>query len=403
MELSLEQARRRVLEAAAALASPATETVSLTEACGRILAKDVLADRDAPPFPRAMRDGYAVYAEDVTAGATLHCTGQIRAGQAADLQLDRGCCIEIMTGAAVPPGANAVIMIEYTRRTGAAVTFERGIAAGANIALVGSDSTAGSRVLNAGSRLDYAGVSLLASVGCTQPRVFTRPRVAILSTGDELVEADETPGTVQIRNSNAHALAAQVVRAGGDPLRMPIARDDEAHLGNLIDHALQEADLLLLSGGVSMGKFDLVEAALAARGAEFYFDAVRIRPGRPVVFGRLRDRFFFGLPGNPLSTMITFELFARPMIERLCGAASGAWPQPLFKAELGFEWTGKTLPLTVFLPIALEGDLTVARVKALPYHGSADLAAMAAADGFLVIPPECAHIPLGSLVDVLLK
>ena len=403
MELSLEQARRRVLEAAATLAPPAPEGVSLADACGRILAGDVLADRDAPPFPRAMRDGYAVRAADVTPEATLPCAGMIRAGQASDLRLRRGECIEIMTGAAVPPGADAVIMVEYTRREGEAVTFARGIDAGANIAPVGSDSAAGSCMLPAGRRIDYAGVSLLASVGCTAPRVFVRPRVAILSTGDELVEAEATPSTLEIRNSTAHALAAQGIRAGGVPLRLPIARDEESHLGGLIDRALEEADLLLLSGGVSMGKFDLVEAALAARGAEFFFDAVRIRPGRPVVFGRVRNRYFFGLPGNPLSTMITFELFARPMIGSLAGADAESLPQPLFQAELGFPWKGKSLPLTVFLPIALQGILTAARVLALPYHGSADLAAMAAADGFLVIPPETAGLPQGSMVSVLLK
>lgn len=403
MELSLEQARHKVLEEAARWAPPFSEPVSLADVCGRILAEEVVAGRDAPPFPRAMRDGYAVRAAEVKPGATLDCIGLIRAGQESELQLQRGSCIEIMTGAPVPPGADAVIMVEFTRRAGDAVTFERGIEAGANIAPVGSDSATGSRVLAAGQRMDYAGVSLLAAEGCTQPRVFVRPRVAILSTGDELVEAEATPSAVQIRNSNAHALAAQVIRAGGVPLRLPIARDNEAHLGSLIDRALREADLLLLSGGVSMGKFDLVEAVLASRGAEFFFDAVRIRPGRPVVFGRVGDRAFFGLPGNPLSTMVTFELFARPMIERLGGAAHGTLPQPLFKAELGFEWTGKNLPLTVFLPIALEGGLSSARITALPYHGSADLASMAAAHGFLVIPPECTRLPQGSLADVLLK
>ena len=403
MEVSLEQARQRVLDEAARLASPSSEVAPLAEACGRILAEGVRADRNAPPFPRAMRDGYAVRAADVAPGATLPCIGLIRAGQASDLRLRQGVCIEIMTGAAVPPGADAVLMVEFTRREGDTVRFERGIEAGRNIAPIGSDNVAGSCVLPAGRRIDYAGVSLLASVGCTAPRVFARPRVAILSTGDELVEAETTPAAVQIRNSNAHALAAQVIRAGGAPLRLPIARDEETHLGSLIDRALDEADLLLLSGGVSMGKFDLVEAVLAARGAEFFFDAVRIRPGRPAVFGRVRNRYFFGLPGNPLSTMITFELFARPLIERLAGAGLESLSQPLFQAQLGFAWTGKSLPLTVFLPVALQGNLSAARVLALPYHGSADLAAMAAADGFLVIPPETASLPQDSMVSVLLK
>ncbi len=403
MEVSLEQARQRVLDEAAGLASPSSEVASLAEACGRILAEGVRADRDAPPFPRAMRDGYAVRAADVAPGATLPCIGLIRAGQASDLRLRQGACIEIMTGAAVPPGADAVLMVEFTRREGDTVRFERGIEAGRNIAPIGSDNVAGSCVLPAGRRIDYAGVSLLASVGCTAPRVFARPRVAILSTGDELVEAEATPAAVQIRNSNAYALTAQVIRAGGVPLRLPIARDEETHLGSLIDRALDEADLLLLSGGVSMGKFDLVEAVLAARGAEFFFDAVRIRPGRPAVFGRVRNRYFFGLPGNPLSTMITFELFARPMIGRLAGAGPESLPQPLFQAQLGFAWTGKSLPLTVFLPVVLQGNLSAAQVLALPYHGSADLAAMAAADGFLVIPPETASLPQGSMVSILLK
>lgn len=313
--------------------------------------------------------------------------------------------MEIMTGAIVPAGADAVAMVEHSRREGETVVLTEALAAGANIAAQGAEHKAGDELLGAGQRLDASRLALLAAVGCAEPLVYAPPRVAILATGDELAEpfAAGELGPAQIRNSNAPALAAQTARAGGLPVTLPTARDDPQELGRLIDRGLAEAEMLVLSGGVSKGKFDYVKEVLAERGAEIYFEGVRIRPGHPVVFARVRDRFVFGLPGNPLSAMLTFALFAKPAIQLLAGARAETVAQPFFAGELGFDYHGRALPLEFFLPVRWSGDLSRMRVLPVPYHGSADLAALAAADGYLVVPEGRSELPAGSIVDLLPK
>jgi len=230
-----------------------------------------------------------------------------------------GTCVQIMTGAAVPTGADAVVMIEHTQREGGAVRFERAAPPGQNIVPRGKEAAAGQTLLKPGVRLGYAELALAAQVGMTQIQCAKRPRVAILSTGDEVVPVDETPGEFQIRNSNSVSLAAQVRIAGGEPVILASAADRVEDLGEKIERGLKE-DALVLSGGVSMGKYDLVEKVLKTMGAEFYFDAVMIRPGKPAVFGMCQGKPVFGLPGNPVSTMVTFELFVAPAIDLLSGA-----------------------------------------------------------------------------------
>jgi molybdopterin molybdotransferase len=227
--------------------------------------------------------------------------------------------------------------------------------------------------------------------------------VTVLTTGDELVDVDASPGEVQIRNSNLFALAALATRAGAEVIELPSAPDEPQRLHQLLDDGLSRGEVLVVSGGVSAGKFDLVEPELIRLGASFLFDAVRIRPGRPAVFGIANGRFVFGLPGNPLGTIVTFELLVRPALDLLAGATVADVRRPFLSAELAFPYRGRPLPLTQFIPVRLTGDFAHSRVEKVPYHGSADLAALAAADGWLVVPEGCSDLPESAAVDVLLK
>src|SRR5947208_3726415 len=325
-------------------------SVSVWDALALVLAEEVKTDREYPPFDRSTRDGYAVRSKEVQAGARLECAGEIKAGDTVREALAAGTCVQIMTGAAVPPGADAVVMIEYTMRAGDLVHFERAAQAGQNIVPRGSEARAGQTILKPGMRLGFAELALAAQVGATQLQCAKRPRVAILSTGDEVVLIDETPGAFQIRNSNSVSLAAQVRLAGGEPVLLGNAADRVDDLRAKIERGLKE-DLLVLSGGVSMGKYDLVEGVLKELGANFYFDAVAIRPGKPAVFGKCGDALVFGLPGNPVSTMVTFELFVVPALDLLSGTE--ARPLPLLQAKLS-EPVDEKPGLTHFLPARVE-------------------------------------------------
>jgi molybdopterin molybdotransferase len=251
--------------------------------------------------------------------------------------------------------------------------------------------------LRAGQRLDYSAIALLASVGQARVRVYRQPVAAIVPTGDELVEAGRTPLDYQVRNSNAQALAAQVQRAGGRPRILPIARDSVEHTRGILERAL-DCDLLLVSGGVSAGKYDVVARALGALGATFYFDRVLIQPGQPLAFGSVAGKFFFGLPGNPASTMVTFELFARAALELLGGQTDVSLAMPF--ARLTREFRHRP-GLTRFLPARLSGD--GAEVTPLAWHGSGDIPALTRANAFLVADSGRAEYPAGEWIRVLMK
>jgi molybdopterin molybdotransferase len=298
-------------------------------------------------------------------------------------------------------------MVEYTAagQHPQVVEIQRTVKNGENFVPQAAEARAGQLLLDRGRKLGQAGIAIAASVGKSQVRVFRKPRVAVLSTGDELVEIDAKPGPAQIRNSNSYSLAAQVQSVGAEAVRLAIAPDESSRLRDLIEEGLG-CDLLLLTGGVSMGKYDLVEQVLGELKAEFYFTGAEIQPGRPVVFGSWAGapaphrKYFLGLPGNPVSTMVTFELFARPMIEALAGMT----PQPLIfpRARLKSEIRTKT-GLKRFLPAVLSGEFENAEVALARWHGSGDIAALARANCYVVIPPDRERIEAGEWVSLLMR
>lgn len=399
--VSFEQALNIVKEKlAAANLQPGREVVPLGEAQARILAEDVVADRDYPPFYRSTRDGFAVRAEDVAAPPVeLRSRGEIRAGEHFTGAIGAGGCVSIMTGAPLPNGADAVVMVEYTESHDEKVRIHRVVRAGENVVPQGSEARAGSCVLPRGRRLGAGELALLAAVGKSRVPVYVRPVVAILSTGDEVVPVEQQPEWFQIRNSNAVSLSAQVVDAGGIARCLGIAPDRPEVLRRMIQEGLN-ADLLLLTGGVSAGKYDFVEQALAELGAEFYFQSVALRPGKPLVFGRVGGKFFFGLPGNPVSTFVTFTLFARATIEVLGG---GDFAGPIFlRARLLQPFPQRT-GLTAFLPARLDRAAGEPVVSLVSWQGSGDLVGVAAANCFVVVHPEQTSIAAGDWVDVMAK
>jgi molybdopterin molybdotransferase len=412
--LSFEDARRVVEEHAAKVSAAGTESVELLAAAGHVLAEEIVADRDVPPFPRSTRDGYAVRSADLAKlPSTLDVIGEIKAGEKSEKipgTIGSGQTVSIMTGAPAPPGADSVVMVEYTTRHDNRVEITRGTTPGENIVPRGAEARQGSRLLGRGMRLNEAAIAVAASVGKSRLQVYARPRIVVQSTGDEIVDIGTSPGPTQIRNSNSYSLAVQVTRAGGDPVLLPIAPDEPGRLKELIKEGL-ESDLLLMTGGVSMGRYDLVEQELAELHAEFFFTGAKIQPGKPVVFGRCgtgvpareksgpKQTFFFGLPGNPVSTMVTFELFARPMIEAL----SGQLPRTLNFLHARLKSEIRVKPgLRRFLPGVLSGEFDQSEVELVGWQGSGDIAATARANCYVVIPPDRERIPPGEWVAVMM-
>jgi molybdopterin molybdotransferase len=407
--LTFEDARHLVEEHAARIQPPGTEFVDLLAAPGRVLAGPVVADRDLPPFPRSARDGYAARSSDLSnVPATLEVIGEIKAGEHPDKipsVIGKGQAVSIMTGAPVPNGADAVVMVEYTTRRGTAVEIAKSVTSGENIVPRGAEAAKDSILLDRGQRLNVAAIALAASVGKSRLQVHLRPTVAVLTTGDELVEVHATPGPTQIRNSNSYSLVVQIREAGGDPVLLPIAPDEPKALHTLIEQGLT-SDLLLITGGVSMGRYDLVEQVLSEMHAEVFFTGAKIQPGRPVVFGKCgaaREQpapYFFGLPGNPISTMVTFDLFVRPVLHALAGQS----PQQLMflYARLKSEIRVKT-GLTRFLPAILSGEFEKSTVELVPWQGSGDLASTACSNCYVVVPPDRERLAAGEWVAVMLR
>ena len=393
---SYADARQLVVDTVlAARRAPTIETVPLHEAAGRVLAEPALADRDYPPVARSLRDGFAVRTADLP--GSLARIGDARAGTAFNGAVGAGQCVEIMTGAPVPAGADAVVMVEQARREGETIHFTQRPAAGEFVNPAGAEASRGVAVIEPGVRLGFAQIALLATFGYAQVKVYRAPRVAILATGDEVVPIESTPGDAEVRNSNSYALAAQVRRAGGVPEILPVAPDELDATRTLIAQGL-EHDLLLLSGGVSAGKYDYVEPVLAGFGAEFYFDRVLMQPGQPAVFGRARDRFFFGLPGNPGSTMVTFEVFGRAALQLLEGETRADLLLPRLRLTADFKHKPG---MTRFLPARVNADAT--EVTPVKWQGSSDVPSMARANAFMVCEAAVESWKAGDQIGVLLQ
>ncbi len=384
-----ERALQTVLDVARPLPS---EQVELADALGRILAEDVLSDMDMPPFNKSAMDGYACRREDLA--NALRVIETIPAGRAPTQRVGHNECAKIMTGAPVPEGADCVIMVEYTEPSGENGIRFSGELTRDNICMRGEDIRRGDVVMQRGTRIQDRHVALLATVGCVQPVVARQPKVGILATGDELVEPHETPGPSQIRNSNAYQLQAQVARAGAIPARYGIAADSEDMLTERVRRAAADNDVILLSGGVSAGDYDLVPHVLQVEGFDLLFEKVAAKPGMPTVFGRSPECFCFGLPGNPVSTFILFENLVKPFLFKLMGHEYRPWVVPM---RLGSAVRRKKVDRASWIPVAITAD-----GKAVPveYHGSAHSNALCEADGLICVPVGTAEIAEGTFVDV---
>lgn len=400
--LEFEEARESVITTVRSLAQTGhIEEVSLLEAHGRILAEAITADRDYPALRRSLRDGFAVHSADVP--GTLRIRGEVRAGEQEKKPLETGEALEIMTGAPVPAGADAVVMVEHVVRVPAAdgnngqVRIERTAEAGQFINERGAEAGAGTVLIQPGVRIDASHMATLAMTGHPSVRVFEKPWVAVLSTGDEIVELGDELAPHQIRNSNSYMLAGCVGAAGGRPVVLPVARDNPQALRASLLEGLR-SDMLLISGGVSAGRYDLVKPTLRELGAVFHFERVRIQPGGPTAFGSLHGKPLFGLPGNPGSSLVTFQLFAQPALELLSGLADPILP--LLRAEFELPFRHK-LGLTRFLPARLNADGQ--HLRHIPWQGSSDIPALAEANVFLVAEHDRESWQLGDSIRVMRK
>lgn len=399
----VSQYARKLLDA-----PPHVERIELANSMGRVLAQSIVSDLDQPPFPRSTRDGFACRADEISNHAWLPLAGTTHAGEPPAAPLPPNTAWEIMTGAPVPPSADAVVMLEHVERDGDRIRLIAGrtISSGENIVAQGAQSRQGDELLAAGTLLGHPQIALAAACGYPELEVYARPRVAILTTGDELVRVDEVPGPGQIRNSNAPMLESLVASAGGELAMALRAADTPQALDTALTVAM-DSDLLLISGGVSAGKHDLVEPALQRFGASFHFTGVRIQPGKPLVFGELPRnhhgtvRPFFGLPGNPISSAVTFLLFAAQAIRALGGAREFGPRVGMARLSQSTERKGKP-GLTRFLPARCTLNPNgLPEVATIPWHGSGDLPAFARSNCCVVIPEDVGAIEAGALVRIL--
>jgi molybdopterin molybdotransferase len=388
----------RILGALGDLAPLPPERVPLAAALGRALAADLVADRDLPAFDAATMDGYALRAADARrAGARLPVAYEVFAGRPAPAPLPQGSCCRIYTGAPIPPGADAVEQQEVVRRAGRAAVFSRAAEAGRFVRRRGSDVPRGLVAAHAGAAVDPGLVALAAGLGRAELSVRRRPRVAILPTGDELVPVGRIPEPGQIVETNGHALAAAAREAGAEPVLLPAASDEPAALRRALE-AARGLDVLVTTGGVSVGARDLVRATLAAAGARLDFWRVALRPGKPFTFGRWGRTAVFGLPGNPASAFVTFELFVRPALRALAGL--GGSGRLRVRARLGAAQE-KPAGLAVYLRARLEegrGGLVAVPLRS---QTSGDLSSAAGLDALALLPAGRTRLPRGAPVEVL--
>jgi molybdopterin molybdotransferase len=398
--ISVRDALDRVLQGLPRLGG---EQVALTAARGRVLAAAIRAPRDVPPFRNSAMDGYAVRAADVAGAAPerpvrLRVLETVGAGTVATQPVRARTAIRIMTGAPTPEGADAVVRVEDTREAGEEVEIRAGAAAGANIRHPGEDMQAGETVLEPGRILRAADIGLIASLGVPMVRVARRARVAIISTGDELVEVGEPLGPGQIVNSNAYTLAAAVEEAGGEALCMGIVRDQPERIRAAFAEAVT-ADMVLSTGGVSVGSFDYVRRILAEIGYQERFWKVAQKPGKPLTFGLCGRAPVFGLPGNPVSSLVCFYLYVLPALRTMMGFARVHLPSA---AATLAETLRKAAGLTEFVRCSLEGPPEDYRARSTGTQSSGALRSLSLGDGLIVGPPDAEVLPAGARVRVVM-
>jgi molybdenum cofactor synthesis domain-containing protein len=372
------------------------QKVATFEALDLILAQDIVAQENQPPFPCSAKDGFAVIAQDTTNPRRL--IGEQTAGYVADLHVEIGTCARITTGAPLPSGADAVIMVEYTQEADSLVTLHHTVAPGADVRPVGQDLVIGQRVLDAGMRIGPQEIGLLASLGCMSILAHPRPRVAVLSTGNEVVEPDIQPGPGQIRDSNRYALMAAVLRAGAHPVSFGIGSDCQEELSAKIAEGLATCDALITSGGVSMGKLDLIKPILETQG-QVHFGRVNMKPGKPLTFSTVGGKPVFALPGFPVSSLVSFELFVRPALLKMRGQRLLLRPRvPVTLAETiqGDAWRPEFHRVT----LSREHGLLTARTTGSQSSGR--LLSMVGANGILVLPKQSKPFAAGETVTAIL-
>lgn len=398
--ISIDRGLELVLDAARQAhpsGSLGIEEVPLGSCRSRILAASITSDADSPRFDKSIRDGFAVRSQDVKDTPTvLEIVGEARAGFGSDVPLQSGQTVEIMTGAPMPAGADAVVMVEYTERlSDSRVRILKAAAAGTGLLKQGAEARAGDLLLAPGREIGVADIGLLASVGCARVPVAVRPRVAVLATGDELVGVDEFPGVGSIRNSNSWTLSAQVAQSGGAVVDLGLARDDQQELKAKIVEGLQ-CDVLLVSGGVSMGKYDLVEDIFRETGVEVLFDRVAMKPGKPTVFGRRERTLVFGLPGNPLSTVVSFAMFVRPALRYLLGSPDFRVPPDRARLEGAMKCDPER---TGLLPARSRSSMETVVIEPVAWKGSSDLVALSRANALIVVPQREGVLNSGDIVE----
>lgn len=367
-----------------------TEKVPLMVCLNRVLAADVISNIDMPPFDKAAMDGYAVNSHD--AALAFNIVETIAAGNIPQKPIGPGECSRIMTGAMLPQGADKVIRKEVMEEKDGSVCIQEPEKA-LNVCLRGEDVGKGDRVLTAGTRVRPQEIAILASVGLSRVEVFERPLVGIMATGSEIVEPGNPLGQGQIYNSNAYSLAAQVMQMGVPVEYGGIAADDKAHLREQIGQLAEKSDMVIISGGVSLGDYDFVPAILEDLGVKLHFREIAIKPGKPTVFGVKQEKVFFGLPGNPVSTFVVFEIFVKPVLYKLMGFAF----QPAFlPGVMSTDYKRRDPGRTAFIPVRYVNG----QVHIIEYHGSAHIHALATANALLEVKAGIKQIPKGSQVDV---
>lgn len=377
------------------------ESVALADARRRFLAEDVVADSDLPPFDRSQMDGYAVRATDTqSAPVRLRIVGESAAGRGWHQEMKAGEAVRIMTGAPLPSGADSVQQVELTQNIAPdLVEIQQPVSAGRSVVSRGSEVKRGATVLRAGEQINPAMLATLASFGYAAVKVGKRPRVAVLATGSELVPVEQQPGPDQIRDSNNYSIGAYAELAGAAVERIPLAGDDIELLKHQISNAAESSDVVITSGGVSMGIYDFTKAALKELGCDVYFERVSLRPGKPIVFARLPNgTLVFGLPGNPVSVSVTFNLFARPALLKMQGANEPEMPEERAVLASGVKGSAER---ESYLPGSLRTDSNGKLLaEVLKWGGSSDFVAFTRATALIIVPQGEQALEAGTVVRV---